>query len=369
VTGLVGAASVSPSAFWYLTRGSGIVTLVLLTVSVSLGVLTTVRWRSRSMPRFVVAGLHRNVTLLAVVFLVIHVGTTIADGYTPIGLKDAFIPFVSAYRPFWLGLGALSSDLLAAVVVTSLLRARFGFRTWRTVHWLAYASWPLALLHSLGTGSDARFGWMAALGLACVTAVTFSVLVRVGYGEGTVRVRSAAGITALIVPVALIVWYQGGPARHGWAARAGTPAAILHSHTIPVSLRRVQPQVRKLPATFNGQLSGRLTQSGPDAGGLVGVRIDAAVRGRVKARIRLVLRGNPTEGGGVSMTSSGVAFAAAGTSAVYEGSIIGLNGDQVIARVSAPTVGSVELRLSLRLDTNTGVVTGHVHGVSSRRAQ
>ena len=129
-------------------------------------------------------------TLLAVVFLAIHVGTTIADGYTPIGLKDAFVPFVSAYRPVWLGLGALSCDLLVAVVVTSLLRARFGFRTWRTVHWLAYASWPLALLHSLGTGSDARFGWMAALGLACVGAVTFSVLVRVGSGEGTVRIRA-----------------------------------------------------------------------------------------------------------------------------------------------------------------------------------
>jgi len=253
--------------------------------------------------------------------------------------------------------------------VTSLLRARFGFRTWRTVHWLAYASWPLALLHSLGTGSDARFGWMAGLGLACVATVTFSVLVRVGYGEGSVRVRSAAGLAALIVPVALIVWYQGGPAKHGWAARAGTPAAILNSHAIPVVLRRAQPRAPRLPATFTGQLSGHLTQSGPDPSGLVGVRIDAAVHGQVKGEIRLVLRGNPAEDGGVSMTASGVAFAASGASAVYEGSIVGLNGDQVTARVSAPAVGSVELRLSLHLNANTGVVTGAVNGVSSRRPQ
>ncbi len=369
MTGLVGAASASPSAFWYLTRGSGIVTLVLLTVSVSLGVLTSVRWRSRGVPRFVVAGLHRNLTLLAVVFLALHVGTTIADGFTPIGVKDVFIPFVAAYRPFWLGLGALSTDLLAAVIVTSLLRARFGFRTWRTVHWLAYASWPLALLHSLGTGSDARLSWMAALGLACVAAVTFSALVRVGYGGGSVRVRSAGGIAALVVPVALIVWYQGGPARHGWAARAGTPAAILQPHTVAVSLRRAQPPVPKLPATFNARLSGRMTQSGPDAGGLIGVRIDAAVQGRVQGKIRLVLRGDPTEGGGVSMTASGVAFAASGVPAVYEGSIVGLNGDLVVARVSAPEVGSVELRLSLRLNASTGAVSGRIHGVSSRRAQ
>jgi sulfoxide reductase heme-binding subunit YedZ len=369
MTSLTAAASVSPSAFWYLTRGSGIVTLVLLTVSVSLGIVTTVRWRTRSMPRFVVAGLHRNVTLLAIVFLAIHVGTTIADGYTPIGLKDAFIPFNSAYRPVWLGLGALSSDLLAAVVVTSLLRARFGFRVWRTVHWLAYASWPLALLHSLGTGSDARFGWMAALGLCCLIAVTFSVLMRVGYGQGTARIRATAGLAALIAPVALIVWYQGGPARHGWAARAGTPKTILRSHTIPVSLRRAVPPAPKLPGTFSGQLTGHMTQSGPDANGLVGVRIDAAVHGRVEAKIRLVLKGTPTSGGGVSMTASGVAFATSGTSTVYEGSITGLNGDEVLAHVTAPALGSVELRLSLHLNASTGTVTGRVHGVSRRRAQ
>jgi sulfoxide reductase heme-binding subunit YedZ len=366
---LTGAASISPSAFWYLTRGSGIVTLVLLTVSVSLGVLTSVRWRSKGLPRFVVAGLHRNVTLLAVVFLAIHVSTTIIDGYTPIGLRDAFIPFLSPYRPIWLGLGALSSDLLAAVVVTSLLRARLGFRTWRTVHWLAYATWPLALIHSLGTGSDARFGWMAALGLGCVAAVTFSVLLRAGYGEGTARVRTGAVIAAVLVPVGLIVWYQGGPAQHGWAARAGTPTAILHAHAAAVSLRRSRPRVARLPATFDGRLSGRLTQSGPDADGLVGVRIDAAVGGRVRGKIRLVLRGSPTEGGGVSMTSSGVAFATSGASAVYEGSIVGLNGDQLTARVSAPTAGTVELQLSLRLNTDTGTVTGRVHGSSVRGAQ
>jgi hypothetical protein len=318
-------------------------------------------------PRFVVSGLHRNVTLMAVVFLAVHVATTIADGYAPIGLKDAFIPFLSAYRPFWLGLGAVSSDLLAAVVVTSLLRVRLGFRTWRTVHWLAYASWPLALLHSLGTGSDARFGWMAALGLACIGAVTFSVLLRTGFGEGTVRIRVSAAIAALIAPVALIVWYQGGPAQRGWAARAGTPVAILHSHTVAVSLRRPQPQATGLPGTFSGALSGQMTQTGPDASGLVGVRIDTVVRGRVKAKIRLILKGNPTEGGGVLMTSSGVAFATAGTSAIYEGSITSLSGDQVIAHVTAPAVGSVELRLSLHLDAETGAVTGRVHGVSSRR--
>ena len=121
-----------------------------------LGVLGTTRWRSERWPRFLVAGLHRNLTLLAIAFVVVHVVTTVADGYAPIRLVDAVVPFVSAYRPIWLGLGAVAFDLLLALIVTSLLRARVGLRLWRAVHWLAYAAWPLALVHGLGTGSDSR---------------------------------------------------------------------------------------------------------------------------------------------------------------------------------------------------------------------
>ena len=163
---------------WYLTRGSGAVTLVLLTVSMSLGIVGTFRWRSSLLPRFSVAALHRNLTLLAVVFLGVHVATSVADAYAPVGVKDAFIPFMSAYRPFWLGLGALAGDLLLALIVTSLLRVRLGLRAWRWTHWFAYACWPLALFHSLGTGSDPRAGWLQALAAVSVGVVLVSIAVR-----------------------------------------------------------------------------------------------------------------------------------------------------------------------------------------------
>ena len=163
-------AATGPSPLWYLTRGSGVVALVLLTASVCLGILTTVRWRTGRTPRFVVAGLHRNVALLSVVFLGIHVGTSVADTYAPIGVRDVFIPFASSYRPVWLGLGTLALDLAAAVVVTSLVRVRLGHRVWRLTHWLAYASWPIALVHGLGTGTDARVGWLHATAVGSALA-------------------------------------------------------------------------------------------------------------------------------------------------------------------------------------------------------
>ena len=184
--------------------------------------------------------------------------TTVADGYAPIGLKDAFVPFLSPYRPVWLGLGAVAFDLLLALVLTSYLRSRLGVRVWRLTHWLAYAAWPVALLHAAGTGSDARSGWLSILAAASLLAVAAAILVRVGRARGSVRLRAGAGVAALVVPLALVVWYRSGPARPGWAARAGTPKPLIASRRLassvspPVAARRSSP-----PRSFASTASGR----------------------------------------------------------------------------------------------------------------
>ncbi len=359
---MIAAAGSSPSPLWYLTRGSGVVTLVLLTLTICLGIATSVRWRTHRLPRFVVAGLHRNLTLLAVAFLAVHVVTTVADSYTPIGLKDAFVPFVSAYRPLWLGLGALACDLLLALVITSLLRARFGFRAWRLVHWLAYAAWPVALVHALGTGSDSRFGWMETIGAACIAAVGLALVVRAAAAGWRPRDMGAVA-SAAVVALAIGLWYRSGPAQHGWALRAGTPKTILLSAPASSSNARSTSASKALPQTFAGPLSGRLSQSTPDGSGLITVNIDARLTGRVKGELKLALRGFPTDGGGVSMTSSGVAFQGAGPTPLYEGSIVALNGTSVSADLASPSAGAIRLALVFRIDPQSGVVTGSLQGV------
>ena len=155
-------AASTGSALWYLARGTGLVSIVLLTVVMVLGVTEVQRWAREGWPRLVIAGLHKNVSLLVVAFLGVHIASSVLDSFVPISLLDAFVPFTSPYRPIWLGLGALSFDLLLALVITSLLRGRIGHRTWRTIHWAAYASWPIAFVHGLGTGSDGRVGWVVA---------------------------------------------------------------------------------------------------------------------------------------------------------------------------------------------------------------
>jgi predicted ferric reductase len=218
----------APSALWYATRGSGYAALVLLTASVVLGVLTALRWHSTQWPRFLVQAIHRSVSLLVLVFLALHVVTAVLDPFADLGVRDALVPFSSSYRPLWLGLGVIAMELLVALVITSLVRHRLGFRAWRAVHWLAYASWPIALVHGLGTGTDAASGWGLLLDLGCVGAVLIAVAWRLSEGwPRRAPVRLLAGMVAAAGLVGVAAWTANGPLQPGWARAAGTPPQLL----------------------------------------------------------------------------------------------------------------------------------------------
>lgn len=228
-------ASSGPSAYWYLTRSTGSVALVLLTGSIVLGGLDVRRFSTPRWPRFVIDTLHRNISLLAIVFLGVHILTSVLDGFAKISVIDAFVPFVGSYRPLWLGLGALAFDLLLAVTITSALRRRVGYDLWRAVHWLTYVSWPVALLHGLGSGSDVKSTWLLALSLLCLVAVLATLLARVAtaWAEHSSRGRFALAATGAFA-LFLVLWLPGGPLGSEWARRSGTPSTLLgSSHPAP----------------------------------------------------------------------------------------------------------------------------------------
>jgi methionine sulfoxide reductase heme-binding subunit len=155
---------------WYTTRAAGAVSLLLLSGVVMLGIASRMRVEGRGWPRFLTATLHRDLSLLALVFLTLHVVTAVTDPFTHLGIA-ALLPFASYYRTFWLGLGAVAVELMIAVVVTSLLRRHIGARVWRGLHWLAYVAWPIGLLHGIGTGTDSSSLWMLAVDAVCIAGV------------------------------------------------------------------------------------------------------------------------------------------------------------------------------------------------------
>lgn len=162
-------------ALWAFGRISGVVALVLLTITVVLGIVTRSGRPLPAMPRFSLSLIHRNIALLACVFLVFHVGALLLDSYAHLNLVDVVVPFAGTLDPFWQGLGTVAFDLVLAIVITSLLRARIGARAFRIVHWLTYAMWPIALAHAIGNGTNGRSAWFLLLGAACTVAVVLAV--------------------------------------------------------------------------------------------------------------------------------------------------------------------------------------------------
>jgi Ferric reductase like transmembrane component len=331
-----------PSPLWYATRATGEVALVLLTATVVLGVAGTARFATPHWPRVITAQLHRNLSLLAVAFVAAHVLTTVLDTYAPIGWISAIAPFASSYRTFWLGLGTVASDMLLAVVVTSLLRARLGYRAWRAVHWLGYACWPVALWHGLGTGTDSKLSWVLALDAACVAAVTGALGWRLSLGRG--RPGLLTGLLACAaVPAATAVFVAAGPLQPGWARRAGTPVALLAGRAVP---------------TAAGGLGGRAARTqGGDSGGVT-ITVTAQTSAPAPRSLVITLRGTP-DGAGVMLSDGTVSVGPAGTAPAYSGPVVRLDGHRLVAdlRGSGGSTARAKITLFIRGAVATGTLT------------
>ena len=325
-----GSAGISP--FWYATRATGVVALLLLTATVIMGIAAHAGLAAPGLPRVVTGGLHRNVSLLVLAFVMAHVLTTVLDSYTPIGLVSAFVPFSSAYRPLWLSLGAVAFDLLLALALTSLVRDRLSYRTWRAVHWLAYACWPVGLWHGLGTGTDSRLPWLLFIDAVCLISVAAAAAWRLSLAPpGTAR--AAALAAAVLLPLATVVFVAAGPLQPGWARRAGTPAALLGSVSTP-SGSAPAPSAA-LPAVGSAAFAGQVSRAPGPAAGQVTITVRGSTHGTPTRMLTIVLRGTP-DGAGITMSAGSVQLSGAGQEAVYQGPVTALNGDHLAAVLRGP---------------------------------
>jgi sulfoxide reductase heme-binding subunit YedZ len=351
--------------WWFATRSTGIAALVLLTASMVLGILTASRYARPSLPRFVTMGLHRNVSLLVLVFLALHIVTTIVDSFAPVAWTDAVLPFAGAYRPFWLGLGALSFDLLIALTVTSLLRGRLGYQTWRWVHWASYACWPIAVMHSLGTGSDSSLPLFLGVSAGCVGAVVVALWYRLATGWPEHRgVRVSSAVLSAVLPALALGWVLGGPLQPGWALKAGTPASLI-AHPKPAGSTTTKPPAgqvstaRRLPnPPFTAPLVGSVSQSAPNQSGQIAIRIHATTGASTNGVLDIVLDGTPSDGGGVSLTGSQVSYGTRSQPKQYTGQLTSLNG--TVLQISTQDGSGKPLALSVTLNLNGTHATGQV---------
>lgn len=359
------------TAFWYLTRATGLVSLVLLSATVVLGVVASVGWTTERWPRFLSQTVHRNLSLFCLVLVGLHIVTTVADGYVPIGYLDAVIPFRTPYRPLWVGFGALAFDMLLAVAVTSGLRRRIGTRAWRNVHWLAYVCWPIALLHGLGAGTDTRLSLALIITVLCVVSVVAAIGWRLVTGRGSSPQRrlAAAAVGALTL-IGIGVVALVGPLRAGWSHRAGTSPAVLaelnagfqSAGSSSATASTAAPSSGGSPSPpFSQSMQGTYQTSAPDRNGQVTVVLTLTPSGSTTSPLVVKLNGTSVNGG-VSMTSSQVTWGS------ETGTVTALQGSTIGATVGGPN-GSVALTMQLNLDQSNGTVTGTVSGSAAGSGQ
>jgi sulfoxide reductase heme-binding subunit YedZ len=226
------------------------VTIALLSLTAILGMAQTVRFKNAFWPKYLTVGLHSYVALLLLVFLGLHIVTSLLDPFAKLGWKDAVIPFYSWYRPFWLGLGVLAAEFYLALIITSVVRKWMSYKLWRYIHWTSYACWPFALLHGLGTGTDPLRAWFLWINVACVLGFfLFLVLWRLSFGwpaQWWPRLLAAAASGFAIVTLA--VWALNGPLAPGWSIVSGTPVQLLRSTTATTPHPSPTPSHRPSPS-------------------------------------------------------------------------------------------------------------------------
>ena len=362
---------------WYTTRATGIVALVLLTASVVLGVLTSVRFGTRSWPRFTFQDLHRRVSLLAMVFVALHVITTVSDASRADRVAVGRGPLhISPYRRLWLGLGHHLRRPPSRRHHLEPVRQRINPRTWRALHWLAYASWPLAVVHGLGTGTDPHLdwvmisSWVRGRGARCPRVATRRRLAsssgRTGSCGSDERCRPSSP------------WRPGrhrarcgraGPfaperRRRSWPARTRAPAltsarrstaclrsAVGVAHEEP-SRPRIAPRCwERSPRQSLSSTSARL-------------EIKAETSGTVVASVDIVIDGTPDGSGGVALQQSQASLRPPGAPTQYTGQDRqGSKGSRILLSLCRP--GRAQLDLRVDVAESGSQVTGEL--TSDRR--
>ena len=350
---------------WDTARAGGFAAYVLLSLAVVAGLVLRNRWQTARWPRLITNELHGYLSLLALVFVTIHVLAVAVDPFTHFGLREVLVPFVSHYRPLWMGLGIVALYLLLAVWISTRLRTRIGYRLWRRIHLLAFAVFAVATVHGIGTGSDTRTTWGLVIYSSAALAVgglsVRRLLVPVGRDE---RRRPIAATLPGIALLGTAVWALVGPLAPHWGSRAGgsvgTASAALRgadAHT-RTTAATVPSGVLRLP--FVASFSGTAAVSEADDAGYVTVRIHGAMSGGTKDHLEILVHGVPMGEGGVEMQASHVSVGAA--TALYTGRIVSLDGMRLVAAVSSPN-DRVRLDITLRLNAD-GTARGTVRGSS-----
>ncbi len=349
---------------WYLTRATGIVSMVFLGLIVLLGIATATKVTPKGFGKFLGPELHRRLSLTALIFLAVHIVTAVLDPFVKVGWVASLVPFASAYRPLWIGLGTIAFDLLLVVIATSVIRHRFAHGIWKRIHYLSWAIVSLVLFHAIGTGSDVQLKIVEVIYVAFIGALGLAAIFRARRGSALARPQRTMALFGVFgLPVLLFGWAVMGPLKVGWAkasqgfspfARVASPGATLAGSGGSGGSGSIQGVPASfswpLASTISGTISSQVTSSGTTL-----VTLNGSIANTSDV-LKIQLMGH-VQGGALVLSSSSGQIGTSADPAIYTGTVAQASGSALFLSIAGPagTVGA-QVTLSISGSTFTGAI-------------
>jgi hypothetical protein len=354
-----------PTITWDVARAGGFVAYVLVTASVAMGLALSLRWYSRSWPRWATTDLHRHVTLLAIVFTGVHTLAVWLDPFMAFGPAEVLVPLASHYRPIWMALGIVAAYLLIAIWLSERIQRLVGYPWWRRLHYLTFGIYGLVTIHGLAMGSDTRTIWGLAIygGSAVLVGGLLTIRLMLPGRRGTAHPRVAAwSAFALLAAIVFTVW---GPMQPEWNAFANNGNGS--GARIALGGGGVSSAPSGLHLPFSAHLQGTVSQSnggfGP-GGNDVTVQMVTTLSGGAQGSLQIALQGTPMPNGGLAIDRTRVSLNAGSPATVYSGQLVTLDVNHFVAVLSDAAGTRVRLDAQMQVD-NAGNLSGTVQGGTS----
>jgi methionine sulfoxide reductase heme-binding subunit len=174
--------------WWLVSKASGIVGLVLISLSVLIGLAMAAQLLGRPKIRRAAARIHEHIALSALGAIALHGLALLGDHWLKPGWRGITVPFALAYKPGFTGIGIVAGYLAVLLGPSFYLRRRIGARRWRKLHRATVIVWMLSAAHAIGAGSDGAKMWLRAVVLVPVAPIVYALVVRaLGAGLSTGR--------------------------------------------------------------------------------------------------------------------------------------------------------------------------------------
>ncbi len=166
-------ATNTTQTLWYVTRAAGLMAYLLLWFSTAWGLAVSSKVLDYFLHRPFTYDLHQFISLLAIGFILLHVVVLLGDKYLPFSVAEILIPFLSPYRPVWVGIGVIGFYLTLLVSVTFYIRKYIGAKTFRVIHLLSFLAYIGATVHGIFAGTDSPLWTTQAMYAGTALVVVF----------------------------------------------------------------------------------------------------------------------------------------------------------------------------------------------------